>query len=182
MSSDEFLGKSLFYYSSTFANETKLVLLYGVALFLIPFFSTNQLIVGTIVNALLIGSALKVKSKKVFFLSIIPSIAAFSAGILFGGLNSQLLLMLPLIWCGNALLMLVIRRLGARKLKKNYFYSLLGGTTTKAILLFSGAATLFNLGAVPFIFLTAFGIVQFVTAISGGLIVKATQIIHAKLF
>ncbi|MEI7961939.1 MAG: hypothetical protein WCI04_06405, partial [archaeon] len=82
-------------------NELKLGALFGLALFTIPFIIANQLIVGTLVNAILIKSAIDFKSKKVFLLSIIPSIAAFLAGILFGNLTHQVLLMLPFIWVGN---------------------------------------------------------------------------------
>lgn len=155
----------------------KHMMLYGLVLFMVPFLSANQLIVGTIVNALLIHSAITMKSKKVFVLSVVPSIAAFSAGFIFGGLTHQVILMMPFIWAGNALMMLLVRRFFVRN-KKEFFYSNLIGGTAKTALLFCAAIVLFVFGLAPAIVLTAFGIMQFITAQAGGAVVAT--VVYAK--
>jgi len=154
---------------SEYQKENILFYLYTFGLLIVPMIITNQLIIGTIVNALLIGSAIKFKTKKVLVLSVVPSIAAFSAGVLFGSITHQVLLMLPFIWMGNVLLMILVRKLNV-DFRKNYFYTLIASATGKTILLFTIALVLFTINLVPILALTAFGILQFATAIMGGIL------------
>ena len=169
------------FFTNKYAGEAKLMALYGLVLFLVPFLSANQLIVGTIVNALLIKSAISVKSKNVYLLSIVPSIAAFSAGFLFGSLTHQVILMLPFIWAGNALLMVITRKFFVNG-KKEFFYSNLLAGTIKTAALFLPAIALFTLGLAPTIVLTAFGIMQFATAQAGGAVAIAWNYTVKKTF
>ena len=167
-----FEEKNKNYAAFVYSNKTELKygLLFGLVLFLTPFISSNQLIVGTIVNALLIKAAVDFKSKKAFLLSIVPSIAAFSAGFLFGGLTHQVILMLPFIWAGNLALMIILRKMFVKQ-RKSFLYSSLAAGTAKTALLFLAALALFTLSLAPAVVLTAFGIMQFVTAQAGGIIV-----------
>ncbi len=163
-----------------YKHENNWLYLFAFGLLIVPMVLGNQLIIGTIVNALLIGSAVKFKTKKVLILSIIPSIAAFSAGILFGNLTHQVLLMMPFIWAGNIALMLVVKKLFAEQ-RKNYFYTLTAGATGKTIILFASALMLTTAGLAPIIVLTAFGIMQFATAIAGGIIYFGAEKIAKRI-
>ncbi|VVB76257.1 Uncharacterised protein [uncultured archaeon] len=156
------------------STENKTLFSYGLVLFLIPLFPLHQLIIGTIVNALLIKSAISMKTKNVFLLALIPSIAVAAGGVLFGGLTSSTIYMLPFIWAGNATLMLFMRRMFARE-NKNYLISSLAGATAKTALLFSAAFVMLAYSFVPALFLTAFGILQFGTAVAGAIAVGAAD-------
>ncbi len=167
--SSDYKDKNKNAWVTEYKHENNWLYLLAFGLLIVPMVLGNQLIIGTIVNALLIGAAIKFKTKKVLILSLIPSIAAFSAGILFGNLTHTVILMMPFIWAGNILLMMIVRKLNV-EIGKNYFYTILAGATGKTILLFSIAFTLFAFSLVPVIVLTAFGILQFATAISGGIL------------
>lgn len=166
-----------FYFNAK--REYKICLLYGLCLFIFPFLLSNQLLLGTIINALLIKSAMSLKTKKVFLLSMIPSCAAFSAGILFSNLTHQLILMLPFIWAGNFVLMIIIKKIHAKG-KKEFFYSNLIAGTAKTTLLFVPAATLFSLSISPAIALATFGIMQFATSQLGGALAAITNAVRIK--
>ncbi len=172
----EYESNSLFenLHANFLSTENKTLFSYGLVLFLIPMFPLHQLIIGTIVNALLIKSAITMKTKNVFLLALIPSIAVATGGVLFGGLTSAMVYMIPFIWAGNAVLMLFMRKMFMQK-KKNYLLSSLAGATTKTALLFAVAFVLLAYSFVPVLFLTAFGILQFVTAIAGAIIVGAAD-------
>lgn len=152
------------------ALETQQILVYAAGLILIPLVFHDQLITGTLVNAILIVTSINYSLKKIFWLSFIPSIVVFSTGLLFGGLTSAILLMLPIIWAGNTALMLLVKKLFAKK-KENYFLSVSIAAAIKAVLLLASASILFSLSLVPAAFLTIFGITQFVTAESGAVLV-----------
>jgi len=157
-------------YENILSTENKTIFAYGLLLFIIPLFPLHQLIIGAIVNALLIKSAISMKTKNVFLLALIPSIAAMAGGLLFGGFSSAMIYMIPFIWAGNFVIMVLMRKMFIQK-KKNYWLSSILGTTTKTALLFSAAITMLSFGLVPVLFLTAFGIIQFVTAIMGSILV-----------
>lgn len=155
-------------------HENKYFLLSALFLFSIPLLPLNQLITGTIINAILIKSVLGIKSKKVFLLSIIPSSSVFLGGVLFANLSFQIALMLPFIWLSNFVLMFLMRKLVVEN-KKEYFVSTFVSSICKNCLLFSVAFVLFYFGFVPVIFLTIFGIMQFITAMSGAVLVYFLQ-------
>jgi hypothetical protein len=139
-------------------------------LFIFPLLPLNQLIVGTIVNAILIKSALSINSKKVFLLSLIPSSAVFFGGVLFANLTFQIALMLPFIWMGNFVLMFLIKKWIVEN-RGEYFVSTFVSSICKNFVLFSAAFVLVYFGLVPVIFLTMFGLMQFITAMSGAVLV-----------
>jgi len=154
--------------------ENKYFFLSAIFLFILPLLPLNQLIVGIIVNAILIKSALNINSKKVFLLSIIPSIAVFLGGVLFANLASQIVLMLPFIWVSNFVLMYLMRKLIVEN-KREYFVSTLVSSICKNCVLFLAAFVLLYFGLAPTLFLTMFGIIQFITAISGAGLVYFLQ-------
>ncbi len=170
-----------FYFSESILHENKNLLLFGLILFTFPLLPLNQLIVGAIVNALLIKSVISFKSNKVFLLSIIPSLAVFLGGVLFASITPQILLMLPAIWISNFVLMFLTRKLIVQN-KRGYFSSTLVASILKTIILFSITLILFYFGLVPLIFLTMFGVMQFITAESGVVLVYLHKKIVVKNF
>jgi hypothetical protein len=157
------------FFSIRISIENKQIIAYATGLILIPLLLQNQIIVGTFVNAILIMTALNCPLKKTFFLSFIPSIVAFSTGLLFGGLTPAILLMLPFIWTGNFLLMVATKKLFIEK-KKNYFISVTGAALAKTALLFCSATMLASFSLIPIVFVSMFGIMQLATAESGAMI------------
>jgi hypothetical protein len=166
--------KEKLFFLNYFGYEQKAVFAYALALFIVPLFPLNQLITGTIVNALLIKSALDYKTKKIYLLSIIPSTAVFAGGVLFGNLSGHVLYMLPFIWVSNSLLMFVMRK-GLIKNKKSYIYSAITSGVAKTFFLSICAVGLYYLNIVPFAFLTMFGALQLVTAEAGAALVAITR-------
>jgi hypothetical protein len=166
------LEENVFFYEEKYLSEYKTLFVYSLFLFLVPIILNHQLITGIIVNALLINASLRYSLKKVFLLCMLPSIAAATTGILFGGLTSYLIIMLPFIWVSNAIICFVSRKMVAEK-KKNYFFGAGMAGILKTVFLFSSALALFYFGLVPVTFLTAFGIIQLITAESGMIMLGA---------
>ncbi|MFA6269521.1 MAG: hypothetical protein WCW13_06125 [archaeon] len=154
--------------------------LYAIALVLIPALISQQIIVGALVNALLISAALNHSIKRIFVLAVLPSLTVFGVGVIFGGLTSSLILMLPFIWAGNILICLITKRLVNNKV--NYFLSTLIGSITKTIILFFCALVLFEVSLVPTVFLTAFGVIQFFTAEIGAIIVWVVRRLKTAVY
>mgnify|MGYP001082697256 CR=1 FL=1 len=146
--------------------------------FAIPFFVPSpQLLTGALVNSFIIFAALRFKGKNILPVILLPSIAAFSRGILFGPFTIFLAYLIPFIWVGNAILLFSMKYLYA-KLNKNYFLSLLAGAFLKSSFLFASAFILHTTVQLPAMFLDAMGVLQFLTAILGG----ALTFIFTKIF
>ncbi len=146
--------------------------------FAIPFFIPSpQLLTGALVNSFIIFAALRFKGKNILPVILIPSVAAFSRGLLFGPFTPFLAYLLPFIWIGNAILLFSIKYFHA-KLNKNYFLSLLIGAFLKSSFLFASAFVLHNTVQLPGMFLDAMGVLQFTTAILGG----ALTFVFTKIF
>jgi hypothetical protein len=152
------------------SKETLDVCFYGLLLFVIPIILFNQFLVGTIVNALLIRTALKHEFRKVFFLAFLPSLAVLGTGFLFGGLTTQIIFISPFIWIGNLGIMFFLRKMIIQK-EKGYFFSSIISVFGKTLVLFCGAIVLQLLGFVPEIFITIFGFNQLITGLSGAIII-----------
>ncbi len=143
-------------------------------------FPAPQIILGTIVNSALICGALYLKGKELIPLMIFPSLGALSKGILFGPLTVFLVYMLPLIWIGNAILILSIKAFHLMK-NKHYLGGVFLGSVFKTGFLFSAALLLHGFGIVPSEFLLIFGAMQLVTAISAGLAMWPVNILRLKI-
>ena len=142
--------------------------IYSVVCFFLPLFIGHpQIVVGITVNTLLIMSALNMQNYKLLPVIILPSLGALSRGLLFGPFTIYLVYLIPFIWLGNFILVLVFKSLYLNK-KINYFLILFSAAFLKALFLFTVAFILFKLGVIPVVFLTAMGIMQFVTAFSAG--------------
>lgn len=145
-------------------------ILYTVIAFCIPLFLAHpQLLVGTVVNAMLITSALNLRSYRLFPVIIAPSLGALSAGLLFGSFTVFLLYLIPFIWIGNTIIVLGFKWLKLHK-KYNYAITLIASSAAKALFLFGSAYLLFSLGLIPVQLLAAMGLIQLTTAISGGIL------------
>ncbi|MEW6328683.1 MAG: hypothetical protein AB1468_01055 [Candidatus Micrarchaeota archaeon] len=135
-----------------------------------------QQVVGTLVNAFLIITALNLGARQAFFLSLLPSIGALTRGVLFGPFTPALAIMVPFIWAGNFILILAIKMLLIER-RASYALAVIAGSFAKASLLFASAFALLQFNLVPALFLTAMGAVQLFTALAGGvlawLVVKA---------
>jgi hypothetical protein len=146
--------------------KTNSAIIFSSIAFFIPFiFSGPQLVTGTIVNTLLILSSFKFSKTTILPVILLPSVGAISHGVVFGPLTSFLIFFLPVIWISNFLFIYSFNFF-----KKNYslYFSLLISSVIKAALLYLFAILYFNFSLVPKIFIPSMGLIQLITAISGG--------------
>lgn len=104
--------------------------------------STNsQLIVGTIVNAALVVSAINLKGwAKILGVVTMPSISTILSGYVFGTASVYMVYMIPAIWIGNFTLIYSYKFLMLGK-NKHYFLAGIVGIIVKVAIIFA----LFNL-------------------------------------
>lgn len=168
-------------YKLNYRTELFEIILYTTISFFLPLMVGHpQIVVGVLVNALLITSALNIKGYKLLPVIIAPALGALSRGILFGPFTIFLLYMIPFIWVGNAILIYAFKWLNLDK-KLNQWITLLIGSVAKAAFLFTIAYILFSLKLIPVLFLTAMGIFQLYTAILGGIIALGFQYTKKKV-
>jgi len=144
--------------------HTELIIYSSICFFLPFFLHQSQFITGTIVNAALVLSALRLKTNKLLPIIVMPSLGVLMAGLLFNTLTTYLLYLIPFIWVSNALLVYFIKRINMK------LVSLPVATTIKAGFLFSATVILVKLTLIPSQFLIAMGPIQLLTALSGGTI------------
>jgi hypothetical protein len=148
----------------------QITLLY-VLVFFIPFLLKGpQLVVGSLVNFLFILAISQYKFREIAPALLLPSVASYSYGLLFGGATNFLLYLIPVITIGNAIYVLFFKNIGIQ------YINVLIAATFKALFLFGCTYILFKTIGLPELFLTAMGITQFVTACIGGLL--ATVVIN----
>jgi hypothetical protein len=141
----------------------QLSLLYGLS-FSIPFLLRGpQLLVGSLLNFLFILAISRYKFKEILPALLLPSVAVYSYGVLFGGATSFLLYLIPVITFGN-----IIFVISFQKIKSKYL-NIIFAAILKSFFLFSLTYILFKTIGLPQIFLTTMGITQLITAIIGGL-------------
>jgi hypothetical protein len=144
----------------------------GLLGFMLPFaIGAPQIIIGILVNALIIRSALSLPSYKTLPVIFTPSIGAIAQGALFGPLNVFLIFMMPFIWSGNLILLYAFKAKIAHGY--NYLLTLLAGSAAKAGFLFLAAYILYSASMIPEVFLSSMGVMQFVTAFLGGIMAYA---------
>ena len=155
--------------------------IYSIICFFMPLFIGHpQIVVGITVNTMLILSALNLRNYKLLPIIILPSIGVLSRGLIFGPFTIFLLYMIPFIWIANTILIFSIK-LFKLKLKLNYWISLIISILLKSGFLFMSAFILFKLNLIPIMFLTAFGIIQIITAFAGGTAAYSIHNIKKKL-
>jgi len=135
--------------------------------FAVPFsLGHPQIVVGLIVNASLFLAAIFFPTKFIYSIIFLPSLAVLSRGLIFGPLTPFLVFMMPFIWSANWLLVFSFKTLINQS--KNYGLAMIVSALGKFLFLFSSAFILVNLKFIPKIFLTTMGLMQFITAILGG--------------
>lgn len=152
--------------TSTLVESYEMIFLWLLAA-VIPFvFEKPQLLVGSIVNAIIAVSFWKSK-KSIYAIPVLflPSLAALSRSVVFGPFTLYLVYLLPFIWAGNSVYGLVIRRLHVRL---QFFPATVIASALKAGLLVLATIIMVHYSLLPKIFITNMGIGQFVTAIIGG--------------
>lgn len=137
--------------------------------------STNsQLVVGTIVNAALVTTAINLKGwPKILGVITMPSISTILSGYVFGTASVYMVYMIPAIWLGNFALIYSYKLLMLGK-EKNYFLAGIVGIIVKVAIIFA----LFNIinlfGVFPEKLITnlrnAMGLTQLITATLGVLV------------
>jgi len=135
--------------------------------YIVPIAITHpQWITGTIVNCFLYISAEKLNKKEYYPILILPSLGAITRGLLFGPQTIFLYYFLPFIWLGNYLLVFVF----STTKNSNYLLRISLASFLKYLLLITTASLYFKLKIVPQIFVTSMGIMQLITAFTGGLL------------
>lgn len=147
---------------------TQGALVLPVVAFAIPFFvSGPQWLTGTAVNCLLILAAARLPKRFVWPVIILPSVGALAHGALFGPFTSFLLFFVPFIWAGNWLFTASFRRL-EQSIPASL--AIAAGALMKAAFLALSAFVFFKANLVPELFLTSMSLIQFFTALAGGIL------------
>ena len=107
----------------------------------------NQFIVGPIVNCALVLTALRVRGVKCVGVMCLPSVLAVTVGLI-GFMGVYAMYMIPMIWLGNAALVLGFKYLHVHK-KINYAIVAVIGILAKAAIIFGGFQILVASGAIP---------------------------------
>lgn len=138
-----------------------------IVVFTIPFvLSGPQLLVGTLVNGILFYSAQKSDQKFLWAVAALPSLGALTHGVLFGKFTPFLLYFLPFIWIGNIVLMKTFKSVDGI-----FPVKIIAAAFSKTLILYLSALVYFKLQIVPQLFLTSMGMIQLITALSGGTLV-----------
>lgn len=144
--------------------------IYSVICFLVPFLLGHpQIVVGTVVNAALVLSALNLPKHKVLPAVLLPSLGVLSRGLIFGPFTHFLLITMPFIWLGNYVLILTIKYLYLAK-RANKYLAICIAIVLKVAIIYLVAILLINSGVLPKIFATSMGLIQMYTAVLGALL------------
>lgn len=147
--------------------------------------NNSQYVVGALVNAALIISALTVKGwKNVIALVTVPSISALTSGLVLNIASIFTVYMIPAIWLGNLAIIYAIKYLHIQK-NTNYIVSVAVGIIAKVALIFGGfnlLTVLVNIPApVTTVLSTAMGKNQVITAVIGSVLAYGTvKLIYRK--
>lgn len=141
---------------------------------IIPLGKYQQLVVGTIVNASLILTALYTKGTiKTIAIATLPSISTIVGGLLFATMTKYSQIMIPAIWIGNFAFILLYKVLFVNK-KIAYPLSAVIAIVTKVAIIYLGFTIMVNLIAVPEMVKTtlntSMGGTQLITATCGSVL------------
>ena len=188
MEKESVLNKTIYNFSEKIDIIQTIII--GIIAFLVPTFlaqliqiifgaesilaNNSQLIVGSIVNTLLIMTAINIKGwKKIIGIVTMPSISTILSGYIFGTASVYMVYMIPAIWVGNFALIYAYKFIMLGK-NKNYFLAGIVGIIVKVLVIF-GVFELLNLfGIFPNKLVsnlqTAMSFTQLITATIGVLI------------
>ena len=159
----EYIQKKQQIFTVILTNKTIQLSLLYLLLFSIPFILKGpQILLGSIINFLLIIGASQYRLKKVIPALLLPSIATYLYGMLFGGATIFLLYLIPYIFISNFIYVFVFKTI------KREYVNILLASILKALFLFAFAYLLYRTVGLPKIFLTSMGVIQLLTAIIGG--------------
>lgn len=136
--------------------------------------NNSQLIIGSVVNTLLIISALNLKGwNKIALVITMPSISTILSGFVFKSASVYMAWMIPAIWIGNLVLILSFKYIMLAK-EKNYLFASVVGIISKVIIIFGffNVLKLFNIFPEKLLLnlQTAMSLTQLITAIIGCLV------------
>lgn len=98
--------------------------------------TNSQLIIGSLVNTVLIISALNLKGwSKTAFVITMPSISTILSGYVFKSASVYMVWMIPAIWLGNFALIFAFKYIMLKK-DKNYFIAAITGIVCKVAIIF----------------------------------------------
>ena len=142
---------------------------------IVPLEKYTQLVIGTIVNASLITTAIYTKGTfKTLCIATLPSISTILGGLLFANITLYSKFMIPAICLGNFSLIFIYKCLFVGK-KTNYVITALTAIVIKVSIIYSGFILMTNLINVPEIakqtLATSMGLTQLITASCGSLLV-----------
>lgn len=152
------------YIQFKYVKEIEYISLFFVLLLIPLLIGEPQLLVGTVVNAVLIYSTLRFGFKNTIPFLVLPSCMSYLRGILFGNLTVFLISLIPFIILSNGIYSFTVS-----KCKKNVLGIFLG-SIFKAGFLYLTVNILVRTISLPSIFLTTMGINQLITAGIGGAI------------
>lgn len=138
---------------------------------IIPLGKYQQLVVGTIVNASLILTALYTKGTiKTIAIATLPSISTIVGGLLFATMTKYSQIMIPAIWLGNFAFIFLYKVLFVNK-EIAYPLSAIIAIVTKVAIIYLGFTIMVNAMTVPEMVKTtlntSMGLTQLITATCG---------------
>lgn len=152
-------------------DATRFDVLLPLVAFAIPLLVAGpQWLTGTLVNCFLFLAATRCRSRTLALVVLLPSIAAFLHGALFGPLTLFLLPFLPFIWIGNGLLTTSYSALAQRTSR---LVAVGASALLKTAVLWLCAFAYVSAHLVPAPFLQSMGLLQLITAVAGGLLALA---------
>lgn len=140
--------------------------LYAFAFAIPLFFSSPQVITGTLVNCFLFLAAQRLSNKEIIPLIVLPSLGALAHGILFGPQTVFIYYFLPFIWIGNYTLVMLFSTFP----KQSYVMRVGISAVTKYLILYLLAQLYFKFGIIPALFVSSMGYIQLITALIGGVL------------
>lgn len=135
--------------------------------------NNSQIIVGTVVNTILVISALNLKGwNKTIFVVTMPSISTIMSGYVFKTASIYMVWMIPAIWLGNFVLILSFKYIMIKR-NSSYFIAAIIGIIGKVAIIFGIFMLLkaFNIFPVKMIsnLQKAMSLIQLITATLGSL-------------
>lgn len=135
--------------------------------------NNSQIIVGTVVNTILVISALNLKGwNKTIFVVTMPSISTIMSGYVFKTASIYMVWMIPAIWLGNFVLILSFKYIMIKR-NSSYFIAAIIGIIGKVAIIFGifMLLKLFNIFPVKMIsnLQKAMSLIQLITATLGSL-------------
>lgn len=168
--------------TSTVTEYAEFVLLCTIAIAIPLVIRHPQLFVGISVNLALILTAVNMKGWfKVIPLIMLPSIAALVGGFLFGSLTIYLVYLLPVVWLGNASLVLLMKYLYVYR-RVPFLISVPIAAVLKMTILFIVTFMFVLIGILPELFLSIMGIMQFTTAFLAGIIAFPVTLVYKRRY